>query len=181
MQSSLREITERIASGDSEAFSVWYEEWFAQAYATARHAARGDEHEAADITQETLVRFVRKTPILDTPAQVGAWLKRTSLRIALDRAREGERRREREIRRGSLGPRSDGSADDRWKAHVEWLRFELENLDPGSEALLAARFALGRTLAQVGRTFGLSTSAADGRIGRIIKALRRRADEVNDE
>lgn len=160
---------------------MWYEEWFDQAHASARQAARGDEHEAADITQETLLRFVRSTPILDTPAQLGAWLKRTSLRIALDRARERMRRRAREHRRESPADSSSGGLEDEGSERITWLRAELAQLDPEFEAMLVARFGLGRTLSQVGRLFGLSPSAADGRIGRVVKALRNRAQEVKDE
>jgi len=178
---SLPALLERIASGDPGAFSAWYDAWFDQALSSARRAARGDEHAAVDITQEVLVRFIRRTPILDSEAAMGAWLRRTALNIALDRAKADQRSSVRDRRHASrqagTAPPSRSEEGDR----LAWLRAELAALDAESESLLVQRFALGRTLAQIGAALGISPSAADGRIGRTLKALRRRAQEVNDE
>ncbi len=173
----LSALLERIASGDPGAFSAWYDEWFDQALASARRAARGDEHAAADLAQEVLMRFVRKTPILETPAAMGAWLKRASLTVAIDRARAEARRRAREARRSTVPHTAAGADAER----LDWLRAELEGVDGASESMLFERFGLGRTLAEIGRALGLSPSAVDGRIGRTIRALRKRAEEAFNE
>ncbi len=49
-------------------------------------------------------------------------------------------------------------------------------IDAETRDLLVHRFALGRTLSQIGGLFGLAPGAVDGRITRALRTLRRRAD-----
>ncbi|MBL8747053.1 MAG: sigma-70 family RNA polymerase sigma factor [Phycisphaerae bacterium] len=172
MAEQLPDQLARIASGDGEAFARFYEEWFGFVLGQARRAVRGDDHAAADLTQEVFVKFIRRTPILDSSAAIGAWLKRAALTTAMDRAKGDRRRTARETSVGAAGVKPSIGGE-----HVEWLRSELASLDAEARDMLVQRFGLGRTLAQIGAVFGLSAGAVDGRIGRVIQILRHRAGE----
>lgn len=170
MPEQLPDQLARIASGDGEAFARFYDEWFGFVLVQARRAARGDDHAAADVTQEVFVKFIRRTPILDSAAALGAWLKRTALTTAMDRAKGDRRRMARESSAGASGVERSSGGD-----HLAWLRSELASLDAEARDMLVQRFGLGRTLAQIGAVFGMSPSAVDGRIGRVVRLLRQRA------
>lgn len=176
----LPHILRRIAAGDAEAFAQWYESWFDQVYRTSLGVSRGDVHAAEDITQEVLLRFVRRPPFLEEDAAMGAWLKRTALRVALDRARSESRRTKREAARGRGLQASEPASPER-EEQVEWLMSQLEAMGDESALAIMHRVALGRTLARVGAALGVSASAIDGRIARATRALRRRWDEVDNE
>ena len=179
MPEQLQDQLARIASGDGEAFARFYDEWFGFVLGQARRAARGDEHASADLVQDVMMKFIRKTPVLDSPAALGAWLKRAVFSTAFDRAESESRRKKRELSREvQTGNelRDENSAD-----RLGWLRRELGLIDAEAGDLLAQRFAFGRTLAQIGLAVGLSPSAVDGRIGRTLRALHRRARESTRE
>lgn len=167
------QLLEKIAAGDAAAFSAFYEAWFGAVLAWARHASRGDEHGAEDLVQEVFMRVIRATPRLDEPASIAAWLRRAVLNAAIDRARAQSRRgaRERLVAHREPAPRDDAD-----RLGLVWLQSQLADLDAQSRELLIERYAFGRTLAQVGAALGLSPGAVDGRIGRVLAALRRRAN-----
>lgn len=178
MASDVPTLLSRIASGDRDAFAALYDEWFSFVLGQARRACPpggGDEHTAADLVQEVFLKMIRRTPILDSPAALGAWLKRAAYSSAMDRAKAEARRRARERRAVAMGAGDDHDTD-----RLAWLRRELDRIDAEARDMLRQRFVLGRTLAQIGRVFGMSPSAVDGRIGRVLRLLARRAGEVDD-
>lgn len=173
MADQLQDQLARIAAGDQAAFARFYDEWFGFVLGQARRASRGDEHACADLVQEVMLKLIRKTPLLDSPAALGAWLKRAAFSTACDRAESESRRRKREqSRREQPG---EAAHDDDHAVRLAWLRRELNQIDAEAGDLLAQRFALGRTLAQIGLAVGLSPSAVDGRIGRTLRAFHLRA------
>lgn len=171
MRDDLSQLLVRAASGDAEAFSLLYEEWFATVLGQARGAARGNEPEAADIVQEVFMKFIRRTPILPSNAALGAWFKRAVFTTARDRALAESRRRTRERARGA--PIARSAADTEILA---WLAAEIDSIDAETRDLLTQRFALGRTLSQIGEMFGLAPGAIDGRIARALRSLRNRSE-----
>lgn len=180
MPGDLEPLLRRIASGDGEAFARVYDEWFETVLGQARRAARGDAHAAEDVAQEVFVRFIRRTPIVDSRAALGAWFRRAAITVAIDRARADSRRAGRESVRA---PRDAGMGAERVlrEEEIEWLRAELASIDADTRALLIQRFGVGRTLSQIGALFGLAPGAVDGRISLALKAMRRRVEEARRE
>lgn len=60
-----------------------------------------DAAEAADVAQETFIRLWQSGSIEREPAQIGAWIYRTSTRIAIDRLRQRSRLRALQLRAAS--------------------------------------------------------------------------------
>lgn len=160
-------LTAAIAAGDGEAFAGFYRAWFDRAHAMARRSTGRDESFCLDVVQDAMLRVVRRLPPLPNEAALAAWLARTIERCALDRLRAEERRRRHE-RRPVTTPESDSAPDLRDAA---WAR--VNDLSPEQQELLAARYARDWTLARIGAALGLSTGAVDGRLNRILSALRR--------
>jgi RNA polymerase sigma factor (sigma-70 family) len=174
----VRKLTSAIASGNTEAFALFYETWFDMVYDLARHAARADETTCLDIVQDVMLRVIKALPRLESEAQVHVWLKRTVHRVCIDRFRAEQRRARREERRQvSTAPERMALLDER----IAWLEAQLQTLDHEDAQLLLMRHRFGWTLARIGKTLGLSTSAVDRRLRRITGSLQQRASQTPSE
>ena len=179
MKDSVRELTAAIASGDPEAFARLYRRRFDELYAEARRVTGRDESFCLDIVQDAMIRTIRSMKPLDTEEHLRGWLRAVVQSCAYDRLRKEARRRRWEqaaahARRAA--PRNDG-LDEK----LEWLRRELAALEGPQARLLTMRYRLGWTLQRIGNALGLKPGAVDGRLGRLVATLRRRAQENFDE
>jgi RNA polymerase sigma factor (sigma-70 family) len=183
----IQTLCARVASGDPEAFSRFYRAWFDRCEAEARRATGRDEAFCLDIVQDAMMRVIRSMPRagLDGDDAVAAWLRTVVRSCAYDRLRAERRRTAREARRGPAIDRSSSATHHRPNEvdqQLAWLARELASLPREQARLVHLRYRLGWTLARIGRATGLTASAADGRIGRAVAAIRRRADkEFSDE
>lgn len=195
---SVEALTRAIAAGDAAAFARFYDAWFDAAFAEARRCTRGDEALCLDVVQDAMLRVIRSMrPLLDERA-LRAWLMAVVRTSAYDRLRRHARRLRRERRWashavaevGAAGADSESTARSSVVEPIEhealderlaWLRDQIAALDPIHGGLLFMRFRLGWTLERIGATVGLSPGAVDGRVGRLVAMLRRRARENFDE
>jgi RNA polymerase sigma-70 factor (ECF subfamily) len=149
-------------------------------YAEARRATGRDEAFCLDIVQDAMLRVIRSMKRLDSEARLRGWLKVVVRSCAYDRFRRESRRRKREVSRGTIAtePVGDESTRDR----LDWLREAIATLDEPSARMLIMRHRFGWSLERIGSALGLSTGAVDGRLRRIVSALRRRRpQELIDE
>lgn len=174
------DLTRRIAKGDEDAFSEFYDHWFARALAITRRITRRDESTCLDIVQVVMLRAARTLPPLADEASLTRWMTRALHRAAIDRFRAEARadRRDRHAAR-SRPPNAPSDATDphEREEQIAWLRDELEAIPQPDRLALLARFSQSRTLAGVGSMLGLSGPAAHGRIRRTLERLRAKARE----
>jgi RNA polymerase sigma factor (sigma-70 family) len=175
---TIRAQTSAIASGDADAMSAFYERWFDFVFAEARQLSRRDEAFCLDMVQDTMMRVIRSMKTLENEAAVIQWLRKTVRSCCIDRVRRELRqaKRERALADGQRDAEPSAQAD-----HIAWLAHELELLNPEAANLLHMRFGLGWTLQRIGTAIGVKTGAVDGRINRILTALRARSRETLDE
>lgn len=175
---STRSLCASIASGNPGAFSRFYRAWFDWCATEARRTTGRDESFCLDVVQDSMMRAVRSIPALGNEGELRAWLRAVVRSCAYDRLR-GERRRtareERAVASAPLG--SIESSDRELDGRLIWLEHELRALPRDLAHLVHLRYRLGWTLARIGRTTGLSAGAVDGRVGRTIDTLQRRAKE----
>lgn len=183
-----RPITTAIAHGDSSAFGLFYDQWFSFAFEEAGRYTQRDEATCLDIVQNAMLKAARSMRPLDSKADIECWLTRVVQTSALDTLRKEQRRRRREFasavqdgRGASPAQRADQDRARReWLAdQVEWLTREVATISTSDQVLLHLRYALGRSLEQTGRAVGISADAAHGRLRRIIKRLRARAEDTS--
>lgn len=180
MNISTREITSAIASGDTRAFEHLFRDRFDGMYAEARRVTGKDEAFCLDVVQDAMIRVIRSMKPMNDDAQLRNWLCVVVRTCAYDRLRKDTRRRRRE--RESVDARAENAVEDGKQAErLAWLERELKTLDEPEARLLVLRFQLGWTLERIGRVLGLKTGAVDGRLGRLVGSLRRRARERYDE
>jgi RNA polymerase sigma-70 factor (ECF subfamily) len=102
-----RELVELARSGDRDAFSALAGSVADRLYATAMLILR-DHNQAADATEETIVRAWRDLPSLRDPDRFDAWLRRLLVHACRDEGRR-QGRRQAEV---TLLPAHEPSVDD---------------------------------------------------------------------
>jgi len=181
LSDSTRELCTRIASGDTEALSRFYEQQFDFMYACARRFSGRDESACLDIVHDAMLRVIRSIPrTFDTEPELRAWLSRVVRSCALDMLRAEARRRIRDRNSSRHESAHDSLADD-LDERIAWLRREIEAQTMETATLIRLRHALGWTLARIGRAFNLSPGAVDGRINRALSTMRDSAKETFHE
>jgi RNA polymerase sigma factor (sigma-70 family) len=171
----MRELTERIASGDPEAFTRFYEAWFEPLRMYVKRLTGRDEAFCLDVVQDCMTKVIRSMRPLEDEGALSRWIYAVAASSALDRLRAEKRRKRRHDRAGAGRGGADAHRVDR--ELLEALRTELAQLDPDRALLLKLRHGLGWTLEQIGRVVGLGPGAVDGRIQRTLIALRRKLEE----
>ncbi len=178
MSDSVPELTAAIASGDTQAFARFYRRWFDDLFELARHASRRDESFCLDVVQDAMLRVIRSIkPMADEP-RLRAWLRAVVRSCVCDRLRaEAARRRHEAAAGGPSPPAAEGDLEER----LAWLRRALSELEGDQQQMLLMRHRFGWTLNRIGAAFGLAPAAVDGRLGRLLTRLRRKAAEAFHE
>lgn len=158
-------LSRRIASGDTEAFAVFYEAWFNFCIDEVHRMTAFDEAACMDVVQDAMLKIAPRFPVVETSRDLERWMRRVLINGARDRLRAEARRAAREHRTHPTPPDRDGEA-------IRELRARLDTLDSEARDLLRRRFDFGWTLERIGRELGLRPGAVDGRINRVLKKLR---------
>ncbi|MBL8723482.1 MAG: sigma-70 family RNA polymerase sigma factor [Planctomycetes bacterium] len=169
-----------IARGDEAAFAAFYAAWFPATLALARAVSRRDEAFCLDVVQDVMFAVCRRMPALPDEPAVRGWMRSAVAHAITDRVRQEQARRRREEHVAE--ERGDAHDGEPWHAllrdeRAQWLAARLAELPASDQALLAARFADGPSVAAVGATFGLSEDGAHGRLRRALQRLRHLATE----
>ena len=159
-------LSRRIAAGDTAAFAVFYASWFDRCVQETVRRTGLDESACLDIVHDAMLRVARNMPVFETEDELDRWMRRVLLNGARDRIRSEARRMRREAQ---ARPQDHGRED---QEAIAGLSRRLHALDAESRQLIQRRFDLGWTLERIGRELGLKPGAVDGRIRRILKALR---------
>jgi RNA polymerase sigma factor (sigma-70 family) len=168
-------LTAAIASGDTEAFALFYRQWFDFAFLEARRYGNHDEQFCLDIVQDAMMRVIRSIKPMDGEADVCKWMRAVVQSCCYDRLRAEARRARRERKRASNGRGTAGDPDH--QERIDWLYAQLAALETDQAQLLSMRFRFGWTLQRIGAALGLKPGAVDGRIDRTLSNLRAKAEE----
>ena len=128
----------------------------------------GDAELARDATQNAWLKLWHGPPRLRDPGRLRSWL----LTVAANEARQAMRRRGRRRVR-------EIDATSAWAMHEATdretrldIRHALARLQPAERELLALRYALGMSSAEMGAHLGISAEGARTRLHRLIERLR---------
>lgn len=168
-------LTAAMAAGDAAAVECFYRGYFDALYKEARRATGRDEAFCLDVVQEAVLRVLRSVRRVESEAQLAAWLRLVVRTTAYDLLRGESRRRRREA--ATVPANSRASGHDESDAQLEWLRRQIESLDPQLIRIIELRFRDGWRLARIARKLGLSIGTVDGRLRRALKRLRDVATE----
>lgn len=166
-----RELVERAARGEVEAFDALVRLASGRLYAVAHRILR-DQYLAEDALQQTLITIWNELPRLRDPDRFDAWTYRLIVRSAVAEARRG--------RRGGspiqlLPDDADASpAPDQYRtvADRDQLERGFRRLTPEQRAILVLHHFAGQSLAEIADVLGIPVGTAGSRLHYATKALR---------
>ena len=185
VQTEAKALTTAVASGNTDAFAVFYRAWFDVMYQQAQHVSKRDESFCLDIVQDAMLRVIKSIKPMDSSQDLRRWLNVVVKTCAYDRFREEARRSARE-RKFETDPESvehyDNSEDQQnTLERLHWLENELRSMDRSDAELLLMRHRFGWTLKLIGETLGLKPGAVDGKLQRLVGKLRQSAKERSND
>jgi RNA polymerase sigma factor (sigma-70 family) len=164
-----------LAAGEEAAFREFHAQYFDRLHQFLLVVARGQEHEAREALQETLVRVARHARAFDDEDAFWCWLKA----VARNAARDAGRKRTRYaallqtfanfVRPAT--PASPTADDDRLTAVIDECLAELAADD---RALLQGKYLAGATVQELSAREGLTPKAVESRLLRLRRDLRAR-------
>lgn len=162
MRSMKRDVFERIVSGHKDRVYT-YAAW-----------VLGDVEEAADVTQQALIRLWEHRGQV-AEASAGTWLRMTAHRLCMDRFRRRAVRRE--ISLEAFIPGGNGHADHVADIDGHELRravaAELSRLEPRDRAILVLRDMDGLSYEQIGVVLAMPLGTLKASLHRARERLRR--------
>jgi RNA polymerase sigma-70 factor (ECF subfamily) len=168
-------VTRGLAAGDEEAFREFHTQYFDRLYQFLLVVARGQEHEAQEALQQTLLRVVRYARVFESEDAFWSWLKVVARSAARDAGRK-QRRYWALLENFAL--RGRHQAGGRSPAEDDHLRMALEEtldeLDPEDRRLIEGKYLEGATIKELAAASGLTDKAVESRLGRLRRQLRER-------
>ena len=171
-------VVARARQGDSEAFRALVERHSRSAFRLAFRMT-GNEHDAEDVVQDSFLRAYRQLGQFESRAHFGTWLYRIVANCSVDLLR-ARRSRQDDSRADDLDgrvelPPTDAPGPERLARSAEIERSvarALAHLSPLERAAFTLRHYEGRSIAEIGKTLGLGTSATKHSVFRAVRKLR---------
>ena len=160
-----RELLLRARAGDMEAFETIVLAKAEPLYRTAT-AILGNEADARDATQETLINAWRRIGQLSDLDRFDAWLGRGLVNQCRDALRRRGRRREVTLEHGAKAPLPEPGGDSA-DVRAAFLRLSVDQ-----RALLTLHHLHGYGMREMGAWLGVPTGTVKWRLNRARRALR---------
>lgn len=171
-------VLARARQGDNDAFQALVEQHSRAAFRLAFRMT-GNEQDAEDVVQESLLKAYRHLGRFETRADFGTWLYRIVANCAVDAIRSRQARQKHTgaepFEASTAAQSSQQPGPERLAESAEVQRrvaAALDGLSPLERAAFALRHYEGRSVAEICRTLGLGTSAAKQAIFRAVRKLR---------
>jgi len=164
-------LTVRLTAGDEEAFRQFQSLYFDRLYRFLLTVARGDDSQAREALQETLVRVARHARRFDSEDTFWCWLKAIGRNAARDAGRKHSRYvslLERFTRHGQPDP----SPPAREGALAVALEESVGLLEAGDRFLIEGKYVEGRTVRELAAQMRLTEKAVESRLLRLRRQLR---------
>ena len=164
-------LTRRLAAGEDEAFRQFQSIYFDRLYRFLLVVARGDETQAREALQETLLRVARHARRFGDEDAFWNWLRAVGRNAARDAAR-GRRRYVSLLERFTRGRHAEAQSagpDDDLAAALEESVGELE---PEDRLLIEGKYLDGQTIRELSAQAGLTEKAVESRLLRLRRQLR---------
>ena len=174
----LAPLTQRMAAGDEAAFAEWHGMYAMRLFRYVLVLQRGDEHSAADVLQETLLRVARHVRPFYEEQTFWDWLAKLARSAAADHGRKRNRYL-RFLDHFSAQPLAPEPPD---RAALECaLETALAQLPEADAKLLRAKYHEDFSQRELAALLAISEEALESRMRRAHAALRARAFQILHE
>jgi RNA polymerase sigma-70 factor (ECF subfamily) len=171
-------LTTRLAAGDEAAFRQFHERYFDRLYHFLLVVARGQEHEAREALQQTILRVARHARSFESEQAFWSWLQAIARNVARDAGRK-QRRYLALLQRFSF--RARNFTETQISREEEQMRGVLadclEELNPVDRELIESKYVEGLTVRELAERAGESEKAVESRLLRLRRGLRQRVLE----
>lgn len=181
-----REVLERVAAGDREAFTELVERHQERVLRLAERFL-GDPEEARDAAQEVFFKVYRKAGSFSPQAKVSTWIHRITVNHCLNRLRRRKIVRFLPFAQGddpedpvaepadeAPGPEEVLASRRRWRA----TREAIDSLPLSQRSVLVLAKLEGLSYKEIAETLGISLGAVESRLFRAMRTLEQRAQET---
>ena len=163
-----RELVDRAAHGDHDAFAVLVRGSIARLDAAARLILR-DPELARDAVQEATLRAWKNLRGLRDATRFDAWLHRLLINACFDLARRRRGRFEVELTPLHDAPVPDATSRVTDAMYVERM---LATVDPAQRAVVVLHYYLDLSLPETAAALGIPVGTAKSRLNRALGAMR---------
>lgn len=166
-------LTAGIRAGDEIAFREFHQLYFDRLYQFLLVVARGNDDEARDALQETLLRVARYARRFESEEVFWSWLKA----IARSAARDGGRKQSRylSLLRSFMLHRQNSTESLSSQTEpqlADLLEEALEELNPEERGIIEGKYLQGFTVRELASDTGLTEKAVESRLLRLRKQVR---------
>lgn len=162
-------LTAGIRAGREESFREFHQLYFDRLYRFLLVIARGNEDEARDALQETLLRVVRYARKFDSEEAFWSWLKV----IARSAARDAGRKQHRYLNLlQKFALHSETHSPNPAPSLGDLLEESLEELPASDRELIQAKYLHGATVREIASDRGLTEKAIESLLLRVRQRIR---------
>ena len=156
-------------AGDSKALEALLRRHYPRLYALCRRLT-GDDHDADDACQESLLAIVRGLPNFDARSSFGTWAYRVATNSCLDELRRRRRRPDPGLPEGPDEPVSGGVSDDQVAQRID-VDAALARLPTEFRAAVVLRDLCQLSYDEIAEVLGVPPGTVRSRIARGRAAL----------
>jgi RNA polymerase sigma factor (sigma-70 family) len=166
-------FTQRLAGGDEEAFREFHALYFDRLYQFLLVVARGQEHQAREALQETMLRVARYVRGFETEDAFWGWLKVVARSAARDAGRK-QRRYLAMLQNFALHWRTQTTdAAEMEDTYLrELLTESLTALNAKDRRLIEGKYLEGASVKELAMIAGLTDKAVESRLLRARRVVR---------
>ena len=177
----------RARQGDSEAFRLLVEQHSRRAFQLA-YRMTGNQQDAEDVVQESFIRAYRQLSRFEARAHFATWLHRIVANCSVDLIRSRRSRHDRQASMDDIAPveqpQSELPDPERLAESArigQTVATAMADLTPLERAAFTLRHYEGRSIAEIGKTLGLGTSATKHSVFRAVRKLRTALEPLRGE
>lgn len=164
-------LTRRLAAGEEEAFRQFQALYFDRLYRFLLVVARGDETQAREALQETLMHVARHARAFEEEDAFWNWLKAIGRNAARDAAR-GRRRYLSLLERFTQRNEAEQPPVRTDDALAAALEESVGQLDLADRVLIEGKYLEGQTVKELSARAGMSEKAVESKLLRLRRQLR---------
>ncbi|MEZ6092813.1 MAG: sigma-70 family RNA polymerase sigma factor [Pirellulaceae bacterium] len=174
-----------VRNGDDRAFECYYDLFFDVMHQEARRLLGHDDHTCLDMVQDSMIKAMKCMPLVDSNEVLTRWSRVVVRTTVLDWLRKRARRREINSSKPEWSIEKAQVPEDKpndAEIRMAWIETQLDEMPGELARLFSFRYRLGWTLTRIGKKFGMSPGAVDGRLRRAVVDLQKKAErlEQND-
>jgi RNA polymerase sigma-70 factor, ECF subfamily len=179
-------VLAKARQGDSEAFRLLVEQHSRRAFQLA-YRMTGNQQDAEDVVQESFIRAYRQLSRFEARAHFATWLHRIVANCSVDLIRSRRSRQDHSSMDDIAPVEQPHSESPDPERLAESSRIErsvataMADLTPLERAAFTLRHYEGRSIAEIGKTLGLGTSATKHSVFRAVRKLRTALEPLRGE